>query len=374
MLANPQTCGPITFHIDFNGEKIYIKDESYLQKIKIKYKISFKSKFYIISERHKQFSKYLQSLIGIEQINLIYDVKLKYGNDEEAFDVVMKLIYGISNVVLPINKLAQCFIIFKELEIKDELNEAMISSFNNEMVRLMKENIGENGLNEILNSALNFQDEELVLFFLENVGFKSILTPKTVSKFNERNFESLINLHLRFSQKNNQSIANYLNVHDLIEIIMIYSQIHFPDDDEKKMKYLNSYAIIDQYDMNSSLIFLFDMLKKFSKKNLEFKMKEEIKDHQKANELSASIEKIKNLKVDAISELSRLHTENVYKLLPFDNNQLLATCSSDGTVIIRKIEDNTIIHNLKQDCRIRDILFLRDGRLASCSEDGLIKI
>ena len=82
-----------------------------------------------------------------------------------------------------------------------------------------------------------------------------------------------------------------------------------------------------------------------------------------------------NLSIQPSKQLPRLHHESVRKLILFDNNTKIISCSHDKTIIIRDIEENKILHHLKgHGSWIWDMILLNDGRLASCSADRTIKI
>ena len=91
----------------------------------------------------------------------------------------------------------------------------------------------------------------------------------------------------------------------------------------------------------------------------------------KSNEIP--LQKLKTSKIN--KNIPKLHTDTIYKIIIYENNTKYITCSSDKTIIIRNCEDNKVIRILTDPKdAVRNILLLSDGRLASSSQNKIIKI
>ena len=111
--------------------------------------------------------------------------------------------------------------------------------------------------------------------------------------------------------------------------------------------------------------------------HLQYKKLEEIKpvtlDEIKPVTLDeVLLQRVKLCKID--KKILRLHTNNIKKIISYDNNTKYITCSPDKTIIIRNSEDNKIIGILADNKEAAwDILLLKNGKLAT-SQDKIIKI
>ena len=79
-------------------------------------------------------------------------------------------------------------------------------------------------------------------------------------------------------------------------------------------------------------------------------------------------------KVEVIEKIPRLHTEDINKIICYDNNTKYITCSIDKTIIIRNCENNTVISTIDHKEAVHDIILLSNGSLASSSVNNTIKI
>ena len=87
---------------------------------------------------------------------------------------------------------------------------------------------------------------------------------------------------------------------------------------------------------------------------------------------SLLLDKIKRIKMD--KNISRLHTNEICKIINYDNRMFI-TSSKDKTIIIRNYVDNKVVRTLTDHKEsVHDLLILSNGRLASSSQDHTIKI
>ena len=110
----------LTLHIDPDSNKIYNNDPSFLSEFQILYKIKYGDTYYAILEKHLSLSGYLDQHLRKRNMNQVFEVNFKNIRNSKAFDIVMKLIYGYSNVNIPKRKLISCLKMVEELDIKDK--------------------------------------------------------------------------------------------------------------------------------------------------------------------------------------------------------------------------------------------------------------
>jgi len=83
--------------------------------------------------------------------------------------------------------------------------------------------------------------------------------------------------------------------------------------------------------------------------------------------------RVKNLAL--LRECETNHTDCISKLILIENDAKYITCSDDRTIHIFNAENNQLIQKLQDHkCAVNDIIMLKNGVLASSSEDKSIKL
>lgn len=154
------------------------------------------------------------------------EITLKYGKSLEAFDLVMKLLFGFQDVLIPKEQHIQFLAIIEELDIDT------IKGWRQKVREAITERIDESLLFEAyeIGTSLNLPLlTNKCLQVLTSRNFKDIISQKaSFNQLSEANFESILDVHDNY-QKNGKT-SQCLQVKELVLAITDYCQSHYQEE------------------------------------------------------------------------------------------------------------------------------------------------
>jgi len=195
--------------------------------------LTFQGKRYQFSPTVLRYSPFLmnqfKSIKAGEELNLSF----KYGKSAQAFDLMMKLLSGFKEVVIPKKEYVQFLIILDELKVDDK------TRCKERTEELILAKLDDQHIFEAYEMAINLEKASLkdkCVEMLTSRKFKPIIYLKEkLNKISEKVFLSIMQDHYE-KRKENQDPSNSLQAKELVLVINDYCIANYPDENERKEK------------------------------------------------------------------------------------------------------------------------------------------
>jgi len=169
-----------------------------------------------------------------------YQLQFTYYTDVNAFETVMKFLFGFKFVEVSIKQLIQVCSLVLALDIDNE------DDFQDFLKKEVLSRITEDNILEAYQMAIDLSEKKIettCFEYIKRIGFTNIFSDTNIYKLNEKAFCGLMNLH-SFEKKKIVSEDDFnkkmlLDAKTLIEIIKRYCEENFKESNLRKEKMIS---------------------------------------------------------------------------------------------------------------------------------------
>jgi len=271
----------------------------------------------------------------------------------------------------------------------------VIEEFFNQKPENVPQNLGE--------EKYSMQDfiknrEALVVQFEKNLNSESEKVKKQLTEFKEKWQDKFNEIEQRVIEKTEAYKQSFINNVDIIQnytsssseasipsvikdtqTLQEYLDIEISkENDLKEKKFERTFEELESH-LNALYLMNFekrktgDILKNLDRL-LDFSPKTDAFEFYKKSAWTP-LSKLDYTKFICKRSIQTTHKKAVYKVLPFDDESKIITCSDDHSIMIYDLKSGEPLNTLVGHTdRIWSIIKLRNGNLASCSSDSTIRI